>query len=229
MKMLRNFFYFSLVSLCVILLVSCDKSDSEPACKDADGNVYTTIKIGNQEWMAENLRTTKYRNGDAIPNITADAQWITQTAGAYCVPKNEAANKAIYGCLYNWATITDSRKIAPEGWHIPTKTEWEQLVNFLGGDSIAGSKMKETGTTYWTAPNSDATNSSGFNARGAGYRSYETGEFENFGDNAYWWSTTTDDTDPLDAYRCKLYNDEKGVSIKASSKVYGMAIRCVKD
>jgi len=227
---MKNFRFLVLIAIAVLTLtMSCKKTEEEPYCRDADGNDYKTIKIGNQEWMAENLRTTKYNSGEAIPNITDNTAWTTQTAGAYCLLNNDAATKATHGALYNWATLNDTRGIAPKGWHIPTQAEWQALVDYLGGATLAGGKMKQTGTTTWTTPNTAADNSSAFNALGGGYRLFDLGTFDKVGVNAYWWSKTTDPAVADDAFRCKLYNTDATVSIKASSKKYGMYIRCVKD
>ncbi len=104
---------------------------------DIDGNVYRTVKIGTQVWMAENLKTTKYRNGDPIANVTNGASWKALTTGAYCWYNNDAENKVTYGGLYNWFVVADSRKIAPTGWHVPTDAEWTVLTDFLGGLKVA--------------------------------------------------------------------------------------------
>jgi uncharacterized protein (TIGR02145 family) len=131
---------------------------------DIDGNIYHTVTIGTQVWMVENLKTTKYRNGDPIPNVTGNA-WAALTTGAYCWYNNDAATyKATYGALYNWYAVADSRNIAPTGWHVPTDAEWTTLTTFLGGESVAGGKLKETGTNHWTSPNTGATNETGFTA-----------------------------------------------------------------
>ena len=132
---------------------------------DIDGNVYNTVTIGTQVWMVENLKTTKYRNGDAIPNVTGNASWVALSTGAYCWYNNDAATyKATYGALYNWYAVGDSRNIAPSGWHVATDSEWTTLSTFLGGESIAGDKLKEIGTSHWLSPNTGATNSNGFTA-----------------------------------------------------------------
>jgi len=139
---------------------------------DIDGNVYQTVKIGNQWWMMENLKVTSYRNGEAIPNVTDTTEWYNLTTGAYCYYDNDAYNTTIYGRLYNWYSINDSRSIAPTGWHVPTDEEWTTVINYLGGESVAGGKLKENGTTHWTSPNNGATNESGFSALPGGYRHF---------------------------------------------------------
>ena len=129
---------------------------------DVENNVYNTVIIGTQTWMQENLKTTKYRNGTAIPNITDDTAWTTQTTGAYCWYNNDIANKTNYGAFYNYYTVVDSRNLCPTGWHVPTDAEWTILTTYLGGASIAGIKMKAT--TFWASSNTGTVNSSGFTA-----------------------------------------------------------------
>ena len=154
----------------------------EPICgpetgtvTDIDGNTYQTVKIGDQWWMAENLKVTCYRNGDAIPNITDGTTWASLSTGAYCEYNNDINNVATYGRLYNWYAVTDSRNIAPAGWHVPSDAEWKQLEMYLGmsqseADATGwrgtdeGGKLKEVGTMHWNSPNTGATNESGFTA-----------------------------------------------------------------
>lgn len=135
---------------------------------DIDGNVYSTIGIGGQIWMAENLKVTQYRNGDEIPNLTDDILWSNTTEGAYCCYNNDPNIALVYGNLYNWYAVIDSRNIAPEGWHVPTEDEWDKLINWLGGEDIAGGKLKST--TLWNAPNAAATNESGFGGLPSGMK-----------------------------------------------------------
>jgi uncharacterized protein (TIGR02145 family) len=136
---------------------------------DADGNVYQTVTIGAQVWMAENLRTTKYNDGTPIPNVTLAADWNALTTGAYSDYNNDPANATDYGRIYNWYAI-NTGKLAPAGWHVPTTAEWATLVTTLGGEGTAGGPAKETGNAHWNAPNTGATNTSGFTGRGSGYR-----------------------------------------------------------
>jgi uncharacterized protein (TIGR02145 family) len=134
--------------------------------KDFEGNVYKTITIGTQTWMADNLRTTKYRNGDAIPEVTDSSAWINLITGAYCNYNNTRNNDTIvsYGRFYNLYAVTDNRNICPTGWHVSTDAEWTTLTDYLGGASVAGDKLKEKGTTHWESPNAGATNEIGFTA-----------------------------------------------------------------
>ena len=193
---------------------------------DKDGNVYKTVTIGNQIWMAENLKTTKFRNGDPIPNVSANNGWSTLTSGAFCWYNNDGSNKAGYGALYNWYAVNDPRNIAPVGWHIPSDEEWTALANFLQGRSQAGGKLKATGTTHWSDPNSGATNSSGFSALPGGYRTKD-GVFQNLSFCSTWWATT-EYTQSVAWYRYVDYGTSSIYSVSIYKKS-GLSTRCVKD
>jgi len=152
-----------LVAVITILFVIRKKSNE---VTDIDGNIYKTVKIGSQVWMAENLKVTKYRNGDPISNVRDNNAWKTCATGAYCWYNNDkTVNKATYGALYNWYAVSDSRNIAPEGWHIASNDEWTTLTTYLGGVCKAAGYIKETDFIHWNSPNAGATNSSGFAAR----------------------------------------------------------------
>ena len=137
-------------------------------CKDASGNYYATVKIGGQIWMAENLKTAKYRTGAIIPNITVAADWANPAVvGAWCNLDNNAANDAKFGKLYNWYAVSNPLNIAPTGWHVPTVAEYRTLAAFLGDSTTAGGKLKETGTANWQSTIEGTTNETGFSARGS--------------------------------------------------------------
>ena len=163
--------------VCILLigmfLTGCKKENDEQisdgTVTNIDGNVYKTVKIGKQWWMAENLKTTRYRNGEEIINITDPIQWGALVIGAYCWYNNDISNKGPYGALYNWNAVMDDRNLAPVGWHIPTDEEWTTLSTTLGGESVAGGKLKEAGFSHWNAPNTGATNESGFTVLPNGY------------------------------------------------------------
>jgi len=193
---------------------------------DADGNAYSTVKIGNQEWMAENLRVTHYNNGDDIPNITDRTGWNDINSGAYCWYNNdEASNKIAFGALYNWFAVNDSRSLCPEGWHAPTDLEYTLLTTYLGGESVAGGKMKTA--AHWTDPNLGATNISCFSGLPGGLRSVN-GDFTNIGYAGLWWTATEDDTTL--ARLCLLdYQSEGMEEIPASDKIYGFSVRCIRN
>lgn len=158
---------------------------------DGSGNVYNTVIIGDQTWMKKNLVTTKYQNGQNIPNITIGTAWTSATSGAYCDFLNNTTTSDSYGHLYNYFAVEDTRNICPVGYHIPTKQEWEVLYNYVGG-SGAGALLKESGTTYWSVAN--GTNQSGFSARSGSWRSQDGGFYYALKTGgAYFWSSTKDD------------------------------------
>jgi uncharacterized protein (TIGR02145 family) len=196
-------------------------ADTIPATvTDIDGNTYKTVKIGNQVWMAENLRTIKYRNGDLIqappvPNIAGSAWQCALTD----------AKK--YGRLYNSRAVLDSRKIAPEGWHVATNEEWNTLIIFLGGKDVAGGKLKESGTTNWSSPNEGATNETGFNALPGGYRDYSY-QFVDQTRQGVWWAAGADYNSMHVMSLSWLYTNVFNDSFTTLEE-YGYSVRCVKD
>lgn len=194
---------------------------------DIDGNEYHSVVIGTQTWMQENLRTTRYRNGDAVNYIPESSSWSWTGSGAYSWINNDANTKSIYGAIYNGYTVLDYRNIAPEGWHVPSTSEWQTLIAYLGGETVAGGKMKETGNAHWIAPNTNATNTSGFSALPEGQRHMSTGAYNNLGYNAYYWSSTVYDYYSND--QIILFNNSGNASKSACSNNYGNAIRCIKN
>jgi uncharacterized protein (TIGR02145 family) len=191
---------------------------------DADGNVYTTVTIGTQTWMVENLRTTKYNDGTSIANST---EWGATSAGAYCWYNNDDLNKSTYGALYNWHAV-NSGKLAPEGWHIATDAEWNTLIEFLGGEAIAGEKIKDqVQNSFWDILSLPASNSSGFKALGSGYR--EAAEFSGNSIVARWWTPTASIDDTSLAILKSVYYQDNALSSFASEKSNGCSVRCVKD
>ena len=201
--------------------------------KDIDDNIYRTIKIGNQTWMAENLRTTKYRNGKSIASITDDAKWEKNETGAWCYYENDESNNNPYGKLYNWYAVANNNKICPIGWHVPTDAEWTTLINYLdpeadGGadDNTAGGKMKRAGRQYWNSPNEGATNNSGFSGVPGGSR-YYNGPSNGMGEYGVWWSST--EYSSSNVWTRDLYNYKVNVSRPNFSKSAGFSVRCVRD
>lgn len=178
---------------------------------DNCGNNYPTILIGGNEWMQKNLDVCRYRNGDSIPQVSDPAKWKNLTTGAWCY-ENSTANGTTYGKLYNWYAVNDPRGLAPQGWNVPSSDDWNELINFLGGKSVAGGKMKESGTEHWNSLNVGATNESGFTAipagkmDSAGYDGNEIAKFQEKGNVAVWWSST-DESDPCFAAFLKLLNN----------------------
>ncbi|MEI6764736.1 MAG: fibrobacter succinogenes major paralogous domain-containing protein [Bacteroidota bacterium] len=193
---------------------------------DIDGNVYHTVTIGTQEWMVENLKTTRYRNGDKIGTTTP----ATLDISGEITPKYQWAydgnesNVAVYGRLYTWYAATDSRNIAPVGWHVPTDAEWTTLIIYWGDSLTAGGKMKEAGTTHWHSPNTGADNSSGFTALPGGWRG---SNFAEVGWCGKWWSSTEYVTNC--AWERTLFYGYTGVQRSWPYEFCGFSVRCVKD
>jgi len=193
---------------------------------DYDGNIYNVVQIGSQLWMNENLKTTKYNDGTSIPLVTDNTAWSNLTTPGYCLYNNDAsAYKTTYGALYNWYTV-NTGKLCPTGWHVPTDTEWKVLTNYLGGESVAGGKLKETGTTHWTSPNTGATNVSGFAALPGGYRNLN-GNFYTKGINATFWSST-EYLSGLAWHRELRYNNS-AIHRYNNYKENGFSVRCLRD
>ena len=202
--------------------------DSTGTVTDIDGNVYQTVKIGDQWWMAENLKVTHYRNGNVIPhNYTDGYVWGALSTGAYCEYNNDPSNVPTYGLLYNWFALDDSRGLAPSGWHVPSYSEWEVMISFLGGASVAGGKLKEAGTAHWNSPNSGATNESGFTALPGGYRYEWYGMYSGLRVDASFWSSTG--TSEVRAYDYWIETYSAFIALQNSGKVFGSSVRCVKD
>ena len=206
---------------------------------DIDGNEYTTIVIGDQCWMMENMEVTHYRNGDPIPHVTDSATWNGLSSGAYCEYDNNPSHVPTYGRLYNWYAVDDSRNIAPDGWHVPTDEEWKQLEMYLGmsqaqADSTGlrgtdeGGKLKDTGTTHWHSPNDCATNESGFTALAGGYRS-NSHEFIGMGDVTHFWSSSTWEDSSGFAWHRHLYSLSCLVRRSPFYEQGGISVRCVRD
>jgi uncharacterized protein (TIGR02145 family) len=193
---------------------------------DIDGNIYHTVIIGSQVWLVENLKTTKYRNGDPISGITDNSEWANSGTGAYSFYSNNTSNYTIYGNLYNWLAATDSRNIAPTGWHVPSEEEWTILQDYLGGELNAGGELKETGLTNWQSPNEGATNETGFTALPGGYR-YIDGSFSNLGYKGVWWSNSEKPSNS--AYALFTYAEGTQLHGEPNDKRIGFSIRCIMD
>ncbi len=201
---------------------------SSSLVSDIDGNVYNTVTIGTQVWLKENLKATKYTDGTSIPNITDNTSWSTLATAAYSDYSNLPASSATYGRLYNYFVVasTNTKKVCPTGWHVPTDAEWATLISFLGGDVVAGGKLKETGTSHWITPNTGATNETGFTALPGGYRS-ETGTYGLIGNSGYWWSSTEGGT-TFSWDRYMYYNS--GNAVRGDmDKNGGFSVRCLKN
>lgn len=213
----------------LILSNSCKKEDNNTALTvtDVDGNLYHTVTIGTQIWMVENLKTTRYNDSTEIPLATGIYEWPVILSPRYCWYDNDISKKNIYGALYNWNAV-NSIKLCPTGWHVPTDEEWKILTDFLGGESIAGGKLKETGTTHWLDPNKGATNETGFSALPGGARS-NFGTFYNIGKEGYWWSSTESSNSFFVVLNRSLDYDTSYVDRATSFKEFGFSVRCIKD
>ncbi len=208
----------------IVFLSGCKKEAM--TVTDIDGNTYKTVSIGGKVWMAESLRTTKFRDGSAIPLVAPGNQWSLTTTAAYSDVNGSADNAPVYGRLYNWYAVADSRNLCPAGWHVPSNQEYSDLFTALGGSSVAGGKMKETGTDHWNAPNGGATNQSGFTGRGAGYINY-LGVFKDFRYITGFWTSTAASASA--AYHVGLLFDLPDADNYSVEKRTGLQVRCVKD
>ncbi len=244
MKMKTQFIFYPLTLIAALLILTCTR-EQEPAqysfvpiefnpdltygtITDQEGNTYKTITIGTQTWMAENLKVTKYRNGDPIPNLDASEDWDELTTGACCYFNNESIFFNIYGMLYNWYAINDSRNIAPSGWHVPTFDEWTTLVDFLGGEESSRFRLMEQGSYHWSPP-THGKNDSGFTALAAG--ALKTDSIRNgfccIASEAYFWSSDDDSTNSAWNLSIKPSYDIK--VFYTNKKTFAFSVRCIKD
>lgn len=197
---------------------------------DIDGNVYHSVTIGTQTWMVENLKTTKYRNGDPIPNVTVNEQWDTLTTGAYCNLRNLTSNIATYGRLYNWYAVNDSRNLCPSGWHVPSSEEWNVLLQFLNSNGYIGltevNALKST--TGWSG-NGNGTDNYGFKALPGGSRSLYGYFPSTYNDDGRWWTSTEAYLSTDEANYIEMRSTSQGVEKNGFDKSMGCSVRCVKD
>lgn len=236
--MVRYFFRLLVFTLAIVLpgcaIFRPHVVDDEFTVTDIDGNVYRTVVIGDQEWMAENLRVKRYRNGDRIQGNISGGDWYNTTDGAYSRYDDDMRSDEIYGKLYNWYAVADERGLCPEGWRVPADAEWKQLEIYLGltpgeADEYGargtdeGGKLKKSGTQYWNSPNEGATDETGFAALPGGY----VGGFYFIGLFGSWWtSTEVHDMNAwsrlLDHYTAKIYR-------LSNNKKEGFSVRCIRD
>lgn len=201
---------------------------SNPQNAELQTALLNTVTIGTQVWMVKNLNTARYLNGDPIPQVQDPAAWQALTSGAWCWYNNDGATYgATYGKLYNWYAWHDARGLIPQGWHVPNNADWNTLKNYLGGVYTAGGHLKEAGTAHWLAPNTGATNSSGFTALPGGQR-WETGTFVSVREYAHFWSASQ--FNDAAAYHVYIYYNEPFFNTGVyTTKKSGKSIRLVKN
>lgn len=238
-------FLLMTITISLLLFSHCKKKedvndDYPPTVTDQDGNIYPTIRIGSQLWMAENLKVTKYRNGTAIPEVVLDENWKALTTPARCWYGNDSLAYSSYGMLYNGFAIRNG-SLCPKGWHIPGEEDWVTMEKFLGMDTnevklagwrgtTEGGMMKKTGTSHWSIPNVGATNSSGFSAQAGGRRYGPFGTFLEIGKRGYWWPFIHDSIPTTQGTLVRvLQNDETRVGKYGSGLEEGNSVRCVRD
>jgi uncharacterized protein (TIGR02145 family) len=201
------------------------------SCTDGDNNNYPVVKIGTQIWMAANLKTTSYNEGSAIQYTSDETEWKGLTTPGYCwYGNNEAANKDIYGALYNWftvnAAVNGNKNACPVGWSVPDENDWTTLTTFLGGENTAGGRLKETGLSHWLSPNTGATDEYGFAALPGGLRGY-LGAYNDTGTGGLWWSSIQ--YDATNAWNRQITNTMSDFSYYSYEKQYGFSVRCLQD
>ncbi len=237
----------SLFLMTFFLLVGCGylgeiKYEDAGIVKDVDGNTYKAIKIGKQIWMAENLKVKHYSNGDPIPEIADNQDWLdigNNQEGAWCYYDNNPINDHSLGKLYNWYAVADERGICPSGWHVPSDSDWMILENYLGlphnetktvgirgRRQNVGGQLKDTGTSHWISPNTRATNLSGFSGLPSGGRK-ANGVYYLGGFMGEWWTSTENEINS--AFYRALGFDIGEIARAYALKHHGMAVRCVKD
>lgn len=193
---------------------------------DIDGNEYNTVKISKQIWMVNNLKTTNFNDSTPIPMITDVDEWADLFTSGFCWYDNEEASfKPSYGALYN-GFAASTGKLCPNGWHIPSNEEWIALTTYLGSETEAGDRLKESGTNFWVSPNTGATNESGFTALPGGLR-YHDGQFHDFGFSGYWWTST--EYSESRAFFIFMDYQSSDVFRFDNLKKIGFSVRCIKD
>ncbi len=218
--------------LLLLIIFTCHFASGQ-TIMDIEGNTYETIRIGKQVWMKENLKVTHFNNNIEIPNLKNDTAWYMTQSPAWCDYNNAPDTSEIYGRLYNWYVVGSDYNVCPQGWHVPDLEDWQQLIDYLGGDSIAGGALKEAGFAHWPKSNI-ATNSSGFTALPAGFRygslghfSINYGRFMTIGGNTGFWIAM--ESGPYRAPYYYLVPSTRGIYKLINSKGYGHSIRCIRD
>lgn len=219
--------YILLLAVFTLFFNGCKKENKPPdPLSDIEGNTYKTVKIGSQIWMAENLKTTSFKDGTDIPLITDANAWGNLTTPGYCWYNNDAASfKETYGALYNCYTVSTGN-LCPAGWHVPEREEWQALRDFLGDSLTGGGKLKEAGIAHWLTPNKGADNSSGFTAVGAGIRYFE-GTFTSVLSYTSLWTASGESND--DEWYAGLYFADATFIMDHRNKKHGFSVRCLKN
>ena len=218
--------------IAIVLVVSCTKEDNSGKRDSNNEALYRStipipnisVQIDNQIWMVKNLSVSRYRNGDLIPQVQDQTQWSNLTSGAWCYYDNNSINGRVYGKLYNWYAVNDSRGIAPLGWHVPSDTEWAELVSRNGGPLNAGKGLRAT--ILWNLGSGETTNSSGFTGLPAGYRD-ASGYFATLGSSMHFWTSSESDLNTAWFYYGN--NANNNIDRYNPSKNYGFSIRCIKN
>jgi uncharacterized protein (TIGR02145 family) len=239
---MRTIFYILLLFQLPICFTGCESFLSEPSKQvtedytgqidtifDIDGNAYKTVGIGSQIWTAQNLKTTKLNDSTIIPQVKDNTDWNFDNTPAYCWYNNDSITfSKLYGPLYNFHAVS-SGLLCPIGWHVPNEAEWRTLTKFLGGTDVAGGKLKDYYSAYWSDPNNCFANNYGFAAFPGGRRYHFKGEFKDIKDRGYWWTSTGGDD--FFAYSRSIYvdHDDTNLNLFDANKRDGFSIRCIKD
>lgn len=214
------------------IVVSFTVMEALGSVTDIDGNVYKTVKIGGRWWMAENLRTSRFRDGTPIPRLRNTKDWYNSfedTVG-YCIYESDESNVSAYGYLYDWWAVNHPSGLAPVGWHVASDSEWQALVDTLGGMYDAGGALKEGGWGFWRAPNIEGTNASGFTAMPGGLRRYsDYSDYYGEGEFGFYWTSTPDAHSEIRAWSRELNWFSGFVNRQLWHKGFGLSVRCVKD
>ncbi len=220
-----------------VLFIQCNKDDDPQPTEitDIDGNVYTSVTIGTQTWMVENLKTTKFKDGTPIPLIDY-THWGNSQDGAYCNLFDTPVNGDTYGRLYDWYAI-QTGKLAPEGWHVPSEAEWQTLIDFVGGNAVAGGKLKEAGFSHWTSPNIGATDEFNFKMLPGFWRLHTAATLatssENvYGRSAHFWTSTSHTVPDFARHRSFYFDSAESFGAAPGEILYkhmGLSVRCIKD
>ncbi len=234
--MKREIFSIGIILLNLVLTASCNKNYPLPGIDftgevdtliDIEGNSYKTIGIGSQIWMAENLRTTKLNDGTIIPNLSDDSIWVKLQTVGLCWYNNDSVKfQKFYGPLYNFYAVNTSQ-LCPIGWHVPDKSEWEKLALFVGGENVAGGKLKESDGSHWNDPNKCILSNYNFMALPGGNREHFKGKFIDSGSLGYWWSSFSESFFISDCFSMSCYDTH--LNRFEINKREGLNVRCIKD